>query len=238
MYTLNYLDREALSSLVERLSEPTPLTRSWLGLTSIDTLIANGPIVLGVAPDGPAASGGVEVGDVVIGVDGAAVRQSRELLELVRTKKPGESLVLELEREASSREVRVEVGQTPVEIPLNQPDFLYNKAMVNLRHRIVVDPANEALARLNLALCHMELGNYETALKEHFPNITFGAETRGISQGTAFYYQGLAYMKLDELDEAARMFNQAMKYEEATLESNDGPRVVPLAKMRLREIGR
>ena len=126
-------------------------------------------------------------------------------------KEPGESLVLKLEREASSREVRVEVGQTPVEIPLSEPGFLYNKAMVDLRHRIVVDPANEALARLNLALCHMELGNYETALKEHFPKITFGSESRGISQGTAYYYQGLAYMKLDELEEAARMFNQAMK---------------------------
>jgi hypothetical protein len=44
-------------------------------------------------------------------------------------------------------------------------------------------------------------------------------------------------MKLEELSEAARMFNQAMKYEEATLESDDGPLVAPLARRRLREIG-
>ena len=44
--------------------------------------------------------------------------------------------------------------------------------------------------------------------------------------------------KLEEFEEATRMFNQAMKYEEATLESNNGPRVAPLAARRLREIGR
>jgi tetratricopeptide (TPR) repeat protein len=164
--------------------------------------------------------------------------QSRELLELVRTRKVDETLVLELGRDGSSREVQVEIGRTPVEVPLNATDFLYNKAMVDLRHRIVIDPSNEPLARLNLALCHMQLGNYETALKEHFPNITFGSEVRGISQGTVYYYQGLAYMELDELDEAARMFNQAAEFAEATVESNDGPRVAPLAERRLREIGR
>jgi tetratricopeptide (TPR) repeat protein len=237
-YVLNYLDRQALSSLVERLSEPTPLFKSWIGMTSIDTRITAGPIVLSVAPDGPAAAGGVEIGDVVIEADTATIQQTLEMLEWVGSKTPGDSVVLKVERGGSSREVRLEVGRTPVEVPLNRPDFLYNKAMVDLKHRIVVDPDNEPLARLNLALCHMELGNYETALKEHFPKINFGTAAQGISQGTAFYYQGLAYMKLDEPDEAARMFDQAMKYTEATLQSNDGPRVAPLAEMRLREMGR
>jgi hypothetical protein len=83
----------------------------------------------------------------------------------------------------------------------------------------------------------MALGDYETALKEHLPNINFGERARGISQGTVYYRQGIAYMKLEELGEAARMFNQALAFEEATLESDDGPRVAPLAKRRLREIG-
>jgi tetratricopeptide (TPR) repeat protein len=237
-HTLNYLDRDAMSSFVGRLSESTPLFRNWIGLTTIDTRLADGPIVLGVSPDGPAASGGVEMGDVIFEVDGAAIKLSRELMEKVRTKEPGQAFVMKLGNVSSSREVRVEVGQTPVEIPVSHPDFLYNKAMVDLKHRLVVDPSNEPLARLNLALCHMQLGNYETALKEHLPNISFGDQTRGISQGTVYYYQGMAYMKLGELDEAERMFNQAMKYEEATLESNDGARVAPLAERRLREIGR
>jgi tetratricopeptide (TPR) repeat protein len=83
----------------------------------------------------------------------------------------------------------------------------------------------------------MELGNYEIALKEHFPLINFGEQVRGISQGTVYYYQGLSYMRLEEFEEAARMFQQALSHPEATLESNDGPRVAPLAERRLREIG-
>ena len=43
--------------------------------------------------------------------------------------------------------------------------------------------------------------------------------------------------QVQELEEAARMFEQARAYEEATVESNDGPRVTPLAERRLREIG-
>jgi tetratricopeptide (TPR) repeat protein len=194
-------------------------------------------MVLRIAPDGPAASGGVELGDVVVEADGTPVGQSLDLLTRVRSKQPGESLVLGLANEGASREVRLEVGQTPVEIPQKQVGTLYNKAIVDLKHRMVVDPSNEPLARLNLALCHMALGDYETALKEHLPNVNFGDRTRGISQGTAYYYQGIAYMKLEELSEAARMFNQAMMYEEATLESDDGPLVAPLARRRLREIG-
>ena len=42
---------------------------------------------------------------------------------------------------------------------------------------------------------------------------------------------------LEEFEEATRMFQQALSHPEATLESNDGPRVAPLAERRLREIG-
>jgi tetratricopeptide (TPR) repeat protein len=203
----------------------------------VDTLLADGPIVLAVDAEGPAAQAGVEVGDVVLEADGAPVKQNVELLDRVRSKKVGESLVLKLSKQGSPREVRLEIGQTPLEIPLNQEGFLYNKAMIDLKHRMVIEPANEPLARLNLALCHMQLGNYETALKEEFPRITFEEQARGISQGTVYYYQGLAYMKLEEFSEAVRLFNQALGFEEATLESKDGPRVAPLAARRLREIG-
>ena len=55
---------------------------------------------------------------------------------------------------------------TPLELPMGDPQFLYNKAIVDLRHRMVVEPEVEHLARLNTGLAHMQLGDYETALKE------------------------------------------------------------------------
>ena len=61
--------------------------------------------------------------------------------------------------------------------------------------------------------------------------------TTGISQGTVLYYTALAYLKLGERAEAVRYFTQALGFPDATLQSNDGPRVAPLAQRRLRELG-
>jgi hypothetical protein len=238
IYSLNYLDQRALPTFIERLSESTRLYGSWIGLRTVDTRLAAGPIVLAVDQGGPAAPAGIEVGDVILEADGAPVEDSHGLSELVRAKEPGGTLMLALlDRTGQSREVSVEVGRTPLEIPLEQSDFLYNRAIIDLRHRLALEPQEEPLVRLNLALCHMELGDYETALREHLPRIVFEGGRGGISQGTVYYYQGMSYLKLGETGEAARMFEQAMSFEEATLESNDGPHVAPMAQRRLRSIG-
>jgi tetratricopeptide (TPR) repeat protein len=236
-YTLNYLDRGALPAFLEKLSTPTKLYGSWIGLTSVDTRLTEGPIVLGVEADAPAALAGVKVGDVVRSASGAAVAKALDLLQAVRAKEPGNALELVVARGGATETISVMVGTSPLEIPLNEDGFLYNKAIVDLRHRMVVEPEMAGLAGLNVALCHMQLGDYETALKEYLPRVSL-PEGSGISQGTAAYYTALAYMRLGERAEAARLFQQALAYEGATLFSNDGPRVAPLAKRRLRELGR
>ncbi len=236
-YELNYLDRDALPAFVEKLSTSTKLHGSWIGLTAVDTRLTEGPIVLAVDSGGPAAKAGVQMGDIVQSVSGAAVTKAVDLLRAVRGMEPGASLGITLGRGGTSETVTVTVGTTPLEIPLNEDGFLYNKAIVDLRHRMVVEPAVAGLAGLNVALCYMQLGDYETALKEYLPRVTL-SETRGISQGTVLYYTALAYLRLGERAEAARIFQQALAFEGATIQSNDGPRIVPLAQRRLREAGR
>jgi hypothetical protein len=239
-YPLNYLDREAIPGFLEKLSTPTKLYGSWIGLTSVDTRLTGGPIVLAVDAAGPAAQGGVQVGDVVEAVSGATsldVVKALDLLQAVRSVEPGANLALRVSRAGSTVSVPVTVGTTPLEIPLNEDGFLYNKAIVDLRHRMVVEPGAADLAALNVALSYMQLGDYETALKEYLPRINMAATT-GISQGTVQYYTALAYFRLGERADAARLFEQALAHEGATLQSNDGPRVAPLAQRRLRELGR
>ncbi|MGH9324791.1 MAG: PEGA domain-containing protein [Vicinamibacteria bacterium] len=236
-YSLNYLDREALPAFVQRLSTPTKLFGSWIGLGSVDTRITEGPIVLAVDSDGPAARAGVQIGDIVQSVSGTQVTKALDLLRAVRAMEPGASLTLEVLRGGAPQSVTASVGTTPLEIPMNEQGFLYNKAIVDLRHRMVVEPAVAGLAGLNVALCYMQLGDYETALKEYLPQVTLPERT-GISQGTVLYYTALAYLRLGERAEAARIFQQALAFEGATVHSNDGPRVTPLAQRRLREAGR
>jgi tetratricopeptide (TPR) repeat protein len=236
-YALNYLDRDALPAFVEKLSTRTKLHGSWIGLTAIDTRLTEGPIVLAVDSGGPAAKAGVQMGDIVQSAGGAAVTKAVDVLRVVRGMEPGASLALTLGRGGATETVSVTVGTTPLEIPMNEDGFLYNKAIVDLRHRMVVEPAVAGLAGLNVALSYMQLGDYETALKEYLPKVSL-TESTGISQGTVHYYTALAYLRLGERAEAARIFQQALAFEGATIQSNDGPRVVPLAQRRLREAGR
>jgi tetratricopeptide (TPR) repeat protein len=235
-YPLNYLDPQALPAFLGELSTPTKLHGSWAGLLAVDTRINDGPIVLAVDDGGPAASAGIHAGDVVVAADGNPVSRALDLLDAVRATQPGASLSLGIVRGGSRSELSLAVGTTPLEVPLGDPSFLYNKAIVDLRHRMVTEPENEHLARLNTGLCHIQLGDYETALKEYLPRVVL-PDTAGISQGTVLYYTALAYLKLGERAEAVRLFQQALAFPEATLQSNDGPKVAPLAQRRLRELG-
>ncbi|HXV60071.1 MAG TPA: PDZ domain-containing protein, partial [Vicinamibacteria bacterium] len=236
-YTLNYLDREALPAFVEKLSTPTKLFGSWIGVTAIDTRLRPGPTVLSVDSTGPASAAGIQIGDVLLEVDGTPVAFARELLDRVHVAEPGGRIELTVSRAGVTESVPIEVGTTPLEVPVKDADFLYNKAIIDLRHRMVVEPEIENLARLNAGLCYMQLEDYETALKEYLPRVTL-PETAGISLGTVQYHTALAYLRLGEREEAARLFAQAMAHEEATVLSNDGPKVAPLAQRRLRELGR
>jgi tetratricopeptide (TPR) repeat protein len=233
VYSVNYLDPEAIPGFIAKLAEPTPLSRSWIGLRMIDTRLYQGAAVMRIEADGPAAGAGIELGDVVVGSGERTITRASDLLQVVAESAPESALKLAIQ---GGREVQIRVGSTPIEIPLNRPGYLYNKSIIDLRHRLVAEPEVEPLARLNLALAHLQLGDIETALKEQLPRIKF-AGTRGISQGTAAYYWALCYEKLGERGEAVRLYQEAAKHAEATLRSNDGPRVAPLAERKLRELG-
>ena len=63
---------------------------------------AEGLVVSGMRKDGPAAQAGIQPGDVVISAEGKKLSRIRELLEIIRAKKPGEQLKLTLLRAGSS----------------------------------------------------------------------------------------------------------------------------------------
>ncbi|TDI36541.1 MAG: PEGA domain-containing protein [Acidobacteria bacterium] len=235
-YPLNYLDPQALPLFLSALSAPTKLHGSWVGLLAIDTKLHAGPVVLSVEAGGPAEQSGVLPGDVIVSAGGQSVTGALGLLEAVRAAAPGSSLVLSISRGGSSTQLDLNVGTTPLELPTGDPHFLYNKAIVDLRHRMAVEPEVEHLARLNVGLAHMQLGDYETALKEYLPRVILPG-TRGVSQGTVLYHIAVAYLMLGEREEAKRVFQQALAFPDATLQSNDGPRVLPLVQRRLRELG-
>lgn len=63
---------------------------------------AEGLVVSGVRKDGPAAQADIQSGDLVVAAEGKKVIRIRELLAIVRAKKPGEQLKLTLVRAGSA----------------------------------------------------------------------------------------------------------------------------------------
>lgn len=70
-----------------------------------------GVFVGSVEPDSPAAKAGVQVGDIVTKVDGDDVGSPRELSRLVRHRRSGETITLDVLRNKAARTVKVTVSE-------------------------------------------------------------------------------------------------------------------------------
>jgi tetratricopeptide (TPR) repeat protein len=214
--------------------QKTTVFRPWTGLITVDTLLHEGVPVVRVVPGSPAAQAGIEPGEVVYSAQGEPLRRTAELLDLIAASEVGRQLDLHLQGPSGERTVTVTVGETPQEIPLNDPALLYNKVMMDLRQKVEGYPGTPAaaLARLNLALCAMHFGDFAAA-HEYLTLARSELPTDpGISQGTALYYLGLTLGRLGYDQESRAAYQAAAGFEDATLFNNDGPAVAPIARRR------
>jgi putative serine protease PepD len=99
--------REVLPELVrgERIERP------FLGVTSAPH--PSGAEIQGVTPGSPAAGAGLRAGDVITGVDGAAVRDPDDLSQAVSGHDPGDEVEVEVSRDGEQRTFDVELGTRP-----------------------------------------------------------------------------------------------------------------------------
>ena len=68
-------------------------------------------LVVGVTSSGPAESAGVNVGDLILEVDGKPVASSEELLDRLAGRKAGETIVLSTLRGGAGREASIVIGE-------------------------------------------------------------------------------------------------------------------------------
>jgi serine protease Do len=111
-------------SVMEQIVKSGKVVRGWLGVVIQPVTPAvvkvfglsgetRGALIGDVVPDGPAAHGGVQRGDIVLEANGQPIRESRDLQLKVTTMSPGAQLQLKLFRNGSEREIPVTLGEAP-----------------------------------------------------------------------------------------------------------------------------
>lgn len=232
---VTYAEKASYQRVLAAIDRKATVYRTWSGLVTVDTRLHEGVPILRVVPGGPAAGAGLGPGEVVRAADGAPVKGSSELLALVESKRPGDALVLQVQgASGAARNVTLTLGETPQEIPLNDPELLYNKVMMDLRQQVDGYPGTEgaAFARLNLGLAALHFGDHAAA-HDHFVEAAKVLPQRpGLARGTALYYTGLALEKLGYAQEALEAYRGAASERDATLGNNDGPALGALAQRR------
>ncbi len=108
------------------------VSHAYLGISAgdgPDALVSLGSGRAGVRvrvcdPDGPAAragilaDGNVAGGDVIVSVDGEAVRSMADIDAIVSRHRPGDGIPVELSRDGSRLTVQVQLGERPASVPL------------------------------------------------------------------------------------------------------------------------
>ena len=98
--------------------------RGWLGIEPQDMTAdlarafglerAGGVIIAGMMREGPAAKGGLKVGDIIQMMDGKPVSDTQRFMARIAAKSPGESVELSLYRNGRMHSLAVVTGQRPV----------------------------------------------------------------------------------------------------------------------------
>ncbi len=97
----------------------TPAMAKDLGLNKLQ-----GALVGDVSAKGPAQTGGVQRGDVILAINGNPVNDSNELRNTISMMQPGEAVKLQISRNGSIKDLNVKLGELPLskEEARSQPD--------------------------------------------------------------------------------------------------------------------
>ena len=114
---------EAAQTVLSQILTFGYVKRGWLGIEPQDMTAdlarafglerAAGVIIAGMLRDGPAAKGGLKVGDIIQEIDGKPVNDTQRFMARIAAKAPGEALELKLYRNGRLQTLTLTAGQRP-----------------------------------------------------------------------------------------------------------------------------
>jgi serine protease Do len=116
---------DTVKSVINQLREKGSVVRGWIGVQiqpvtpeiadSMGLKQATGALVAQPQPNSPAVKAGIESGDVITTVNGAPVRDARQLARRIGALPPGTSVKLDLIRNGQQKTVTLVLGTLPSE---------------------------------------------------------------------------------------------------------------------------
>lgn len=166
-----------------------PLTPALKSALKLDEKV-DGALISGLMPGGPAERAGLKVGDVVVSVNGAPARSSRELLNLVARLQTGTACPFVVLRKGQQHTVKVPIVPRP-------------EAAADSPSRETAHPT-ESKARLGLAVADLGNNNSGVLVVEVQPNSA--AAHAGVQRGDIIRSVGSTDVR--NAQEFAQLVNQ------------------------------
>jgi serine protease Do len=114
---------DTVKSVVSQLREHGEVTRGWIGVqiqpvteeiaSSLGLRRAEGALVDEPQPDGPASRAGIKSGDVIQSVNGAAIKDSRDLAKRIAGLPPGQTATLGIFQNGAEKTVTLQIAKMP-----------------------------------------------------------------------------------------------------------------------------
>jgi serine protease Do len=114
---------DTVQTVIAQLRDKGSVTRGWIGvqIQPVTAEIAEslgmkepaGALVADPQANGPAAKAGIQSGDVIVSVNGSAVKDARDLAKKIGVQVPGESVKLGVFRSGKERTVTLTLGTLP-----------------------------------------------------------------------------------------------------------------------------
>jgi serine protease Do len=118
---------DTVKTVIPQLKDKGSVTRGWLGVQvqpvtreiadSLGLRQAQGALVAEPQADGPASKAGIVPGDVIVSVDGTAIKDPQGLTSNIGAKAPGKSVKLGVLREGGEKTVAVVLGELSAKRP-------------------------------------------------------------------------------------------------------------------------
>jgi putative serine protease PepD len=104
---------DVIAAELHKLEAGQTVSHAYLGVSTTESTSSTGALVASVTGGGPAASAGMQAGDIVTAFDGTKITGSSGLVAAIAGRSPGDKVRLAIHRGSESRTLTVTLGTQP-----------------------------------------------------------------------------------------------------------------------------